>query len=198
LEIDYSNFLSVSDYARKRGVAKYAVQNAIKSGMLKDSVVRGVRNKIWLDPIKADLEYVPRVSNKNSAREKKEDGELNSNEPMVKDSSTEIDPETGQPIALIESDGSRIPLVAKSRARIEFYKAEQERLEFEKKLGSLVDHEEVRQSAIKIARSVRDSMMNIPDRLSAELAAETDTFKIHQRLSSEIRKCLESLKDDYK
>jgi hypothetical protein len=45
-----------------------------------------------------------------------------------------------------------------------------------------------------VARIVRDSMLNIPDRVAAELAAETDPFKVQQRLSAEIRLALIELK----
>ena len=47
--------------------------------------------------------------------------------------------------------------------------------------------------AFKMARLTRDAMLAIPDRLAAEIAAETDTFKVHTRITEEIRKALESL-----
>jgi hypothetical protein len=45
-----------------------------------------------------------------------------------------------------------------------------------------------------VARLVRDAMLNIPDRVAAELAAETNQFKVHQRLTHEIRRALEDMK----
>jgi len=40
---------------------------------------------------------------------------------------------------------------------------------------------------------VRDSLLNIPDRLAATLAAETDADNVHQTLTVEIRKALDEL-----
>ena len=37
---------------------------------------------------------------------------------------------------------------------------------------------------------VRDAMLNIPDRIASELAAETDQFEIHRLLTVEIRRAL--------
>ena len=40
---------------------------------------------------------------------------------------------------------------------------------------------------------VRDGILNIPDRIAGDLAAETDQFAIHQKLTAELRKALEGL-----
>jgi hypothetical protein len=53
---------------------------------------------------------------------------------------------------------------------------------------------EVKRESFRTARQVRDSLLNLPDRLAAELAAETNQFKVHQRLVKEIRRALEELK----
>ena len=81
---------------------------------------------------------------------------------------------------------------AESRAKRESYNAELARLELEEKQGTLVSAEEVKKEAYGIARQVRDGMLNIPDRVSAELAALTDQFEVHRRLTEEIRRALES------
>jgi len=51
----------------------------------------------------------------------------------------------------------------------------------------------VQREAFTTARAVRDSLGNIPDRVSNQLAAESDPVVIHQTLSEEIRKALEAL-----
>jgi hypothetical protein len=40
---------------------------------------------------------------------------------------------------------------------------------------------------------VRDNLLNIPDRLAATLAAESDADRVHLMLSGEIRKALDEL-----
>jgi hypothetical protein len=48
-------------------------------------------------------------------------------------------------------------------------------------------------AAFTKARTVRDNLLNIPDRLAATLAAEADVDKVHQMLTGEIRKALDEL-----
>lgn len=93
----------------------------------------------------------------------------------------------------IEVDGASY---AESRAKREAYNAELARLELEEKQGTLVDAEQVKKDAYATARQVRDGMLNIPDRVAAELAALTDQFEVHRRLTEEIRKALETALSD--
>lgn len=83
----------------------------------------------------------------------------------------------------------------KARTAREAYNAQLARLEYEERSGKLVNADEVKAEAFKLARTVRDAMMNIPDRISAELVGQTDARDIHALLSSEIRKAMESLID---
>ena len=53
----------------------------------------------------------------------------------------------------------------------------------------------VQREAFSAARAVRDALSNIPDRVSNQMAAESDPVVIHQTLTEEIRKALESLTD---
>ena len=57
--------------------------------------------------------------------------------------------------------------------------------------GKYVDADEVKVAAFNKARIVRDGLLNIPDRLAALLAAESDEHKVHKLLASEIRAVLE-------
>ena len=51
----------------------------------------------------------------------------------------------------------------------------------------------MKSAAFSKARIARDSLLNIPDRIAAVLAAEDDQEKIHALLSSEIRQALGDL-----
>lgn len=87
---------------------------------------------------------------------------------------------------------------AQRRATLE--RARSYRLANLQKQGRLYDRALAKREAFECARTIRDSMLNIPDRLSAELAAETDAARVHSRLEEEIRKALvvlsEVLADD--
>ena len=62
--------------------------------------------------------------------------------------------------------------------------------------GALVSVEDVKVSAFNKARIVRDSLMNIPDRVASLLASIDDPHKIHEVLLQEIRTALEELSRD--
>jgi len=67
------------------------------------------------------------------------------------------------------------------------------KIEFEEKTAKLISRDEVQVAAFTKARTVRDSLLNIPDRLAATLAAESEAEKVHQMLTVEIRKALDEL-----
>jgi phage terminase Nu1 subunit (DNA packaging protein) len=77
-------------------------------------------------------------------------------------------------------------------AREAYYQqmAEKARIANAKARGDLVDAATVRRDAFTIARTVRDSMLNIPARVAAELAAESDRAAVERRLEEEIRNAL--------
>jgi len=81
----------------------------------------------------------------------------------------------------------------RARAVREGYLARLAKIEFEEKTAKLVGRDEVKVAAFTSARLVRDNLLNIPDRLAATLAAETDAEKVHQMLTVEIRKALDEL-----
>jgi hypothetical protein len=53
-----------------------------------------------------------------------------------------------------------------------------------------VDADAVRVAAFNKARTTRDTLLNIPDRLSGVLAAESDARRVHALLSAEMRQML--------
>ena len=71
----------------------------------------------------------------------------------------------------------------RARAIRESYLARLAKIEFEEKTAQLVSRDEVQVAAFTRARTVRDNLLNIPDRLAATLAAESDADKVHQILT---------------
>jgi hypothetical protein len=59
--------------------------------------------------------------------------------------------------------------------------------------GELVRVDEVRAEASRLALLVRDSLLNLPDRLAPVVAAESDPAAVHRLLDSELRRVLTSL-----
>lgn len=92
-----------------------------------------------------------------------------------------------------EDDGSQSLVsvqrqVAEQRAR---------RLQFENDLrsGAYVSLRDAQREAFESARTIRESLLNLPARLAPELAVEGDAAKIYILLDTEIRKALTSLAD---
>lgn len=61
------------------------------------------------------------------------------------------------------------------------------------KRGELVSAAAAERAAFDCARTVKEAMLNLPDRLASELAGESDPRRVHARLEEEVRLALESL-----
>ena len=94
-----------------------------------------------------------------------------------------------------ESDVFGAAQYNKARAVREHYQARLAKLEYEQKVASLVSRDEVKIAAFNTMRQFRDAMLNIPDRLAAMLAAETEAAKCYEILATEIRKALNDFAD---
>lgn len=79
---------------------------------------------------------------------------------------------------------------AQAQARKEQALADLRELELAEKEFRLIDRAGVESQAFATARTVRDSMLAIPDRISSLLAAENSAPKVHEALTQEIRKAL--------
>ena len=79
---------------------------------------------------------------------------------------------------------------SRARAVRESYMARLAKIDFEERSGKLVNRDEVQVAAFNRFRTFRDGMLNIPDRVSAMVAAESDATAVHAVLTVEIRKAL--------
>ena len=84
---------------------------------------------------------------------------------------------------------------SKARAVREHYQARLAKIEYEERVASLVPKDEVKVAAFNKFRQFRDAMLNIPDRVAAMLAAETEEAKCYEILATEIRKALNEFAD---
>lgn len=169
--------VSLTEYSRVRGVSHEAVRKAVKVGRLSRSVVFGPTGKARLIPQIADEEW---AANTDKSQQRV----------------PAVPPPRPEPAPEPEQNEPRTATFQQARTLREAYMARLARLEFEEKSKLLVRTEAVKNEAFKIARVVRDNLLNIPDRVAAELANETNQFKVHQRLTHEIRRALEDMKLD--
>jgi len=88
--------------------------------------------------------------------------------------------------ATLPSQGDVYPSINDSRAKHEFYRALLAELEYQSQSKKLIPTDEVYREQAKIARTTRELIMNIPDRLAHLLAAESDPSAIHALLTAEL------------
>lgn len=173
--------VSLREFGRQSGVSGEAVRKAIASGRLSRSVVYDAKGRPTVDPALAASEWESQTHPTKGGKR----GQADEAPPPV----TPTDDPRPTP-------GGAAATFAQSRAIKEAYLARLAKLEFEEKSAALVKADMVKNEAFKVARLVRDAMLNIPDRVSSELAADTEPFVIHRKLTLEIRKALEGLGGD--
>lgn len=166
-----SEGLSITAYARHRGVSHVAVLKAIKAGRIEKEPDGTI------DPAKADAAW---ERNTNQAQKRK-----TAKRPSEKDAESHV----GPPIV---NSG---PSFAQSRAIKEAYNARLAKLAYEEKSGALVRTDTVKVAWFNTLRVVRDRALNLPDRLAPLLAAETDPKIVRDLLEEELRTVLTDAAD---
>ena len=156
------------DLAKIKNVSKSAVSQRKAKGIFKQALVKTEDGKDYLDKdlaLKAwEGIYVPVKDTKKELKEK---------------------------IDSLPADS--IPDFAESKAKREFYLAELAKLDVEEKKKQLVSVDEIKKSSFAKARSIREALTNLADRLSHQLAGEDDASVIYEIISSEHREALQNL-----
>jgi acetylglutamate synthase len=168
--------VTFSEFAAIKGCSKGAVTHACKSRIAAAVVEQD--GKKWLD-----RDHALELWRKNT---------LKNNNAKVDDADPVDLPATPtelrRRIDALPDDA--IPELNESRARREHYQAELAKLQVAQQRRELVPADEVKKQAFQIGRSVREALANLADRLSHQLAGETDPAVIHQLLSEEHRVAL--------
>lgn len=170
--------MSMRAYANQRGVSPEAVSKAVRTGRI--STVTDAKGKRWIDSDVADREW---AANTNVAHK---------TTPTRAEAAGETTP-AQQSEGSERELGSGAATYQKSKAMREAYMARLAGLEYQERLGKLISADKVKISAFNTARVVRDSILNIPDRIAAELASETDPHKVHTKLTEALIEALEEL-----
>ena len=164
--------MSNAAYAKHRGVTKQYVGQLVKKGILqktKDGL---------LDPAIADpIMDAYREPAKKTVAEKQPSAPQETYAPVRK----------GISVAELPT------LLLKTRIKSETEKAKLLEIKAKVEAGKYVDADEIRAVAFARARTVRDRLLSIPDRIDSILAAESNRQKIHLLLTDEITKALEEL-----
>ena len=170
--------VTFSEFAAIKGCTKAAVTHATKSRIAAAVVEQD--GKRWLDRDMA-LELWRKNTLKNNV------AKVDEPDPVKPRDAREL----RQQVAGLPDD--EIPELNESRARREHYQAELAKLEVDLKRKELVPAVEVKKEAFALGRSVREALANLADRLSHQLAGETDPARIHAVLTDEHRSALVEL-----
>lgn len=160
--------VSISEYARHRGVSHVAVLKAIKEGRITPEPDGTI------DPQKADAEWEantrPTVRSKTKNRGKNKAKEL-------------------------DFQISGAPSLLQARAINEAIKAQTNKIKLAKLKGELVDRAKAVAHVFKLARAERDAWLAWPSRVVSQMAAElgVDEHKLFVALDAAVRAHLEEL-----
>lgn len=170
--------LTYSAYAKHRGVSVEAVSKAVREGRI--STVTNKKGVKQIDPDVADREWAENT------------------DPMMQ-RVHKTDPSALAPAPLSDAEleapdaDDEEPVLFKAKAKKEHYLAKHAKLKYEQAAGELVEAETVKRQAMELARTLRESILGIPDRIAGELAGETDPHRVHVLLSKELHQALEEL-----
>lgn len=199
-----AEFVNARRFAKLVGVSHTAVNKAIKNGRLARSVRTKNRGRGF--EIEIAIGKVEWSSNVDAAQQREPEvraGGTPKGErpPEIRttpvqgalypgsEAGAEFDPSKHTPDA---ANARRQRLFDAQTVRVG-YQARLAKLEFEEKSGALVNVEEVRAHAFTIARRTRERLQQIPERLAATVAAETDTDRVLHMIRREIDDALEAL-----
>ena len=171
--------ITQAEWARRRGFSRQYVGRLVKRG-----VVRLTDGKV--DPAQADAAL---AAVREPARPPRRRGGPKggpSGEELTAGNSG------GEPL-LLPQGGDLPTLLLKTRIKSEVERSRLLEIKAKVEAGKYVDADEVKVAAFNRARIVREALLNIPDRLAAVLAAETEAQKVHALIAAEIRQALEEL-----
>lgn len=185
--------ISLREFGRRVGVGLRSVQYAIETGRLKihSEKMFGKQRRIFLDWETQEAAW---------HKDRGDTGKRNRLTVGEKAAGVEVHGDPGQthetgpdPVAATGAAEKKTTAFQKARSVRETFNAKMAELNFRKAAGALVPAEEVKQVFFEIGKIAQQNMMNIPARVSAILAAETDEKKIGDILMDEIIKALDGI-----
>jgi len=190
--------LGLRAYARHRkerglpGQSHGAVRKAIDREALVRAVSYDAKNRALIDPAIADEEWSERTDpvqqrEPDQARGRFSDGEDAAEQgALFPDARVPLDRDPpGKP--------SVGPSLKQSQAVRVAFQARLAQLDYEERSGRLCQLEVVKVEAFRLGRVVRDKILNVADRLCAQMAAESDTHVCRELLLRELNVALQEL-----
>ena len=165
--------LTISDFAKVKGLSRQRVSKAVKDGKLEGAIVNSGKKKL----IDKDLGLELWDSTTSIVHK-----------PVI---TTQSKKELKKQIDALPDDA--IPDFNTSRARKEHWQASLAQLQVQQQKKDLIAVTEFKKSSFEMGRAIRESLANLADRLASQVAGETDPQVIHKLLTLEHRAALEQL-----
>jgi hypothetical protein len=180
------DLMSVEQYAKSRSISRQTAYKYIRQGKISVSVST-LNGKKKINPDVADQELEDNLDRVYNPRPKKTGARIEAEKPKPPPA---IPPDAPEKTA--QAGTSEMTLARAQQIQAQ-YKAALLKLEFEEKNGKLIPLEQVETDFFNIGRRFRDAVLNIPDRVSAGLASDTDQHSIAMKLTEELTQALEEL-----
>lgn len=180
VEVKNPKLMSIREFAAHVDRTPDTIYTHMKNGALSYILVNGVKK---IDPEKGKAELAAHLGVKEN-----------------KSVAAGITPgDLGKETFDVLSDATQahVPVGAMSYAQAKAYReaftARQKELEFKIKSGQVIDKDKVEKAAFEVARIARETILGVPDKIAAELAAEPDVQKVHFILKTALAQALETL-----
>lgn len=169
-------WLSTTEYGKHAGISRRYVLDLIERGQITKRSTRphGTRKQIHKHKADEDMELNVHKQHPGAAPRKKQ---------------------APAPEEAVKTAGTGKLSFSEAKNIQAQYKAALMKLEYGEKSGELVKRKDVEAEFFNMARLVRDAILNVPGRISAELAGINDTHVINSRMETELIKALEELAD---
>jgi hypothetical protein len=184
LVTDLVQLVTFTDFAQRVGVSRPAISKAVKTRLM--DAVKERRGKPMLDLDRALQLW--NAGNQRQARGR---------------AAVAATPTEGQPLStrkalaetVLDLPDDAIPKLGESLERKEFYLAELAKIKAKQQSGELGSISEMKREAFGLAKSVREAVLSIVPRVSADLAAAADRFEVERLLEAELVAALRVLAD---
>jgi hypothetical protein len=178
-----------SEYAKLRGCSEAAVSTARKKRIKAAEVIQG--GKVLIDSEKADDLWARNSRPRRGGNLPKVPQPAKAKPPPPASLPTDE-----QLLALVQGlPEDQVPDLIDSQRRKEHYLAERAKVAALREREEVGPIREMEREAFALAKSVREGMLSIIPRISADLAALGDAFEVEQLLEAEVITALRVLAD---
>ena len=175
-----NKFINASQLAKELNVNHTRISRAVKDGIL-DGTFTKKKKRYSFDKEKAIQAWKDNINPSSQMG-----GQVNK---ALHEAAQGKDPNLAE-----ELQAKGIPSMIRSKTVREAFEAQMAKLKYQEMAGKLISADAVKAEAYKIAKRVRETIMNIPNRTAIELASMKDPHQIEMYLLEQLADALKSLK----